>query len=107
MQKRLDKREVVDSLRELYNWIAVFEAEYELPYEAAQTLRKGVAKVARALEDMGSEGHKTRRHVYPERGLDWADYEDWDAYIERLERYEDLDAQAEYLEEHLNQLAKT
>ncbi|MFQ5620951.1 MAG: hypothetical protein ACE5FT_03845 [Candidatus Nanoarchaeia archaeon] len=45
-------REITDEIRELHNWVAVFETEYKLPAEVVQQLRDRLEKAARTL---GSE----------------------------------------------------
>lgn len=42
-------RQVTDELRELHNWVMVFQTEYDLPAEVVTQLRERLEKVARTL----------------------------------------------------------
>lgn len=48
--REVNKQPVVDELRELRNWIAVFEEEYDLDEEVVQKLRERIDNVAEQLE---------------------------------------------------------
>lgn len=48
------KQEIVDELRDLLNWIAVFQEEYDLPTEVYTTLRDKVEQIAYSLEKLES-----------------------------------------------------
>ncbi|MBS3175699.1 hypothetical protein J4457_00500 [Candidatus Woesearchaeota archaeon] len=42
-------KQVTNDMRDLLNWIAVFETEYELPKEVVKELRAKIEKIAARL----------------------------------------------------------
>lgn len=42
-------KEVEDKIRDLINWVAVFEEEYDLPKEVVETLKKKLEDIASTL----------------------------------------------------------
>lgn len=46
----MDKTKVANELRDLLNWVAVFEEEYDLPCEVNAELRDRIERVSKSLE---------------------------------------------------------
>ena len=46
--KRL--KEIEDALRDVINWVAVFNTEYDLPKEVVTQLKKKLQKIGKLLE---------------------------------------------------------
>lgn len=44
-----DLKDVEDDLRDIINWVAVFEQEYDMPKEAVDTLMNRLHEVARKI----------------------------------------------------------
>lgn len=44
-----DLKKIADDVRDIINWVAVFESEYELPKEVVDQLRKRLEKIAKDL----------------------------------------------------------
>ena len=44
-----DLKDVEDDLRDIINWVAVFEQEYDMPKEAVDTLTTRLREVARKI----------------------------------------------------------
>lgn len=45
-----ETKDIADGLRDLLNWIAVFEEEYMLPAEVCDQLRANVSQIAQVVQ---------------------------------------------------------
>lgn len=50
--KKAKTREAENQIRDLLNWIAVFDEEYSLPPEVTSTLQKGLLSLAKKISKL-------------------------------------------------------
>lgn len=101
---KLDKTKVGDELRDLQNWVAVFEEEYDLPTEVVGELRSRIERVSQALQDLGAKNNPVSKKEQlrqlheeaKEREEDyWAELEDEDVWMDIEEELENNEIRAE------------
>ena len=50
--KRVEQKEALDQVRDILNWLAVYEEEYNLPKEVTSTLQKGLLSLVQKIGKM-------------------------------------------------------
>lgn len=106
---KLVKTTVVDELRDLLNWVAIFEEEYDLPTEVVKELKSRIERVSQALQELETHGarsqpskrkstkkqtNKLHEEAKEREENYWAELEDEDTWMGLEEELEDDEIRA-------------